>query len=149
MPVGRSEHGRIERQKILDFMHRVGRPATCREISDAVGQTSVATISRLSQMRTHGEAESIQTVVGNTPTKVYMPLVLDTAVMYAPNVVVVVVVRKKAPSREKAATVITRISPGYVFHNGMNRDHPIPDQRGQGALGPRGPRGATCLEQNA
>lgn len=154
MSIGRSENGRIERQKILDFMHLVGRPATCREICDAVGQTRVSTVSRLGQMRAHGEASSLLTVIGKTPATVYAPLVRETAVIYAPSATVVaarechVSSRKNVSSHGSASTAVTFRSPGYLRHNGMNRDRPLPEQRGQGAAGHLGPRGETYLEQN-
>jgi hypothetical protein len=150
--VGRSEHGRVERQKILDFMHRMGRPVSCREICTAVGQTRVSTVARLGQMRQHREVTAVDGEIGNTPTVFYAPLVRETAAIFSPvadRVKVRETGRGPGPSRPAEARDVTVRRPGYVRHNGMNRDHPLPDQRGQGALGYGGPRGATQLEQMA
>jgi hypothetical protein len=152
MAVGRSEHGRLERQKILDFMHRMGRPVSCREVCTAVGQTRVSTIARLGQMRQHHEVTAVDGEIGNTPTVFYAPLVCKTAAIFSPvedRVKVRETGRGRAPSRPAEARDVTVRRPGYVRHNGMNRDHPLPEQRGQGAARCGGPRTATYLEQNA
>lgn len=150
MAIGRSENGRIERQKILDAMHRFGRPATCREICEAVGQSRVSTTSRLGQMRTHGEADAVDGAVGNIPTVFYTPLVRETAAIFIPGKRQPRVCEPRFRAHPLAAETaeVTVRRPGYVRHNGMNRDRPLPDQGGQGSTGHSGPHTATYLEQN-
>lgn len=78
MAIGRSEAGRKNRQNILDYMHKMGRPVSCREICMYLGQAQEQTRARLAVMREHKEVEMSSGLVGNYPTPLYAPLVTTT-----------------------------------------------------------------------
>ena len=78
MAIGRSEAGRKNRQNILDYMHKMGRPVSCREICMYLDQGQEQTRARLAVMREHKEVAMTSELVGNRPTPVYAPLVVTT-----------------------------------------------------------------------
>ena len=78
MAIGRSEAGRKNRQNILDYMHKMGRPVSCREICMYLDQAQEQTRARLAVMREHKEVVMTSGLVGNYPTPLYAPLVATT-----------------------------------------------------------------------
>lgn len=78
MAIGRSEAGRKNRQNILDYMHKMGRPVSCREICTYLDQGQEQTRARLAVMREHGEVAMSSGLVGTYLTPMYAPLVATT-----------------------------------------------------------------------
>lgn len=78
MAIGRSEAGRKNRQNILDYMHKIGRPVSCKEICIYLRQGQEQTRARLAIMREHEEVVMTSELMGNRPIPVYAPLVTTT-----------------------------------------------------------------------
>lgn len=146
MAIGRSANGRLERQRILNHLLAHGA-ASCRQISDALGVPYRTTIGRIEHMRTHKELAAESRDEGNKKILYFTPLVALTVAQFPSSNTHASPRPKPTVVASKQYTAVTTCSPGHVRHNGMNRDHPIPKQGGQGGVS--GPRVATYLETMA
>lgn len=103
------------RQAILDFLNDGGE-ATAAQISAGVGLEKRTIHNYLQDMRADREIRTDERRVGRTVVYVHSALVTKTACA-------------SAPPPEKPNT-----EPWRTVHKGTDRDRPIPNQGGQGAL---------------
>lgn len=137
---GRSAQGRVERQRILDYLWAHGSSCASR-IAEGTGTEYRQTLRRAVRMRALGELAAETRVEGNKKIRYFAPLALLT-VTQLPAL-------PAAPRPKHAAVASTQnnvdtLAPGYVRHNGTQRDHPLPRQGGQGPV--TGPLSSTYLE---
>lgn len=141
-----AEHGRLERQKILDYLNASG-PATSPRIAEATQRSRVSTASRIARMRHQDEVEAEERVVGGRLCLFYRALVRVTLSKYPAE--------GTAVMRDKASLAVKRTNhrapvvsqgPWHTVHRCSETDPtPHPKQGGQGTIG-LSPRGSSVLE---
>ncbi len=111
----RQERPEIKCQRILDYLNEHGERTTA-QIAEALQYTRRVTQTYLQELRRHTEVRSNERQEGRIMVWTHQALATKTTVTRRPEVV------KPAPP-----------VPWRYVHLGTQRDHPVPNQRGQGA----------------